>query len=104
MCGYSGFINFDKQNSEQDNIQNLKKMLNEIKFRGPDDSGIWKPKEYTGTFGSNDTYLDFKLDQRFVQKLLFSNALCYDSGLHQDCKVFIYKEDNFKITKTYLND
>ena len=25
-----------------------------------DDSGIWKPKEYTGTFGSNDTYLDFK--------------------------------------------
>jgi len=24
-----------------------------------DDSGIWKPKEYTGTFGSNDTYLDF---------------------------------------------
>ena len=44
MCGYSGFINFDKQNSEQNNIQNLKKMLNEIKFRGPDDSGIWNYK------------------------------------------------------------
>ena len=44
MCGYSGFINFDKQNSEQNNIQNLKKMLNQIKFRGPDDSGTWSYK------------------------------------------------------------
>ena len=25
-----------------------------------DNSGIWIPKKYTGTFGSNDTYLDFK--------------------------------------------
>jgi len=24
-----------------------------------DDSGIWKPKEYTGTYGTNGTYLDF---------------------------------------------
>ena len=44
MCGYSGFINFDKQNSEQNNIQNLKKMLNQIKFRGPDDSDTWNYK------------------------------------------------------------
>ena len=44
MCGYSGFINFDKKNSEQNNIQNLKKMLNQIKFRGPDDSGTWNYK------------------------------------------------------------
>lgn len=55
-------------------------------------------------FFDEDTYLDFKLDQRFIKKLLFSNALYFDSGLHQDCKVNIYKEDNFEIIKTYLND
>ena len=25
-----------------------------------DDSGIWKPKEYTGSYGTNGSYLDFK--------------------------------------------
>ena len=50
-------------------------------------------------FFDEDTYLDFNLDQRFIEKLLFCNALYFDSGLHQDCKVFIYKEDNYEITK-----
>ena len=26
-----------------------------------DDSGIWKPKEYTGSYGTNGSYLDFKI-------------------------------------------
>ncbi len=55
-------------------------------------------------FFDEDTYLDFKLDQRFIKKLLFSNALYFDSGLHQDCIVNIYKEDNFEIIKTNIND
>ena len=50
-------------------------------------------------FFDEDTYLDFNLNQMFIKKLLFANALYFDNGLHQDCKVFVYNEDNFKITK-----
>lgn len=50
-------------------------------------------------FFDEDNYLNFKLNQKFIKKLLFANALYFNNGLHQDCKVLIYKEDNFKITK-----
>ena len=41
MCGFCGFINFGSKNNEQLNIQILNKMLDSIKFRGPDKTGIW---------------------------------------------------------------
>jgi asparagine synthase (glutamine-hydrolysing) len=37
MCGISGFIDFERNNKKLI----LKKMLNELKHRGPDDEGMW---------------------------------------------------------------
>lgn len=50
-------------------------------------------------FFDEDTYSDFKLDQMFIKKLLFTNALYFKGGIHKDCKVTIHEEDNFEITK-----
>ena len=44
MCGFCGFINFEKKDNEKLNTLILKKMLSSIDFRGPDNSGIWKHK------------------------------------------------------------
>ena len=86
--------------------ENLKRLELDF-FKAPDysfDVELINKQLVANNFSLDLSYLDFKLDQRFIQKLLFSNALYFDSGLHQDCKVFIYKEDNFEITKTNLND
>ena len=42
MCGFCGFINFEGLYNEKFNSRNLAKMLDVIKFRGPDKSGVWK--------------------------------------------------------------
>ena len=40
MCGFCGFVNFDEKISLQENQKNLKKMVDSIIFRGPDDEGM----------------------------------------------------------------
>jgi len=44
MCGFCGFINFQDNLGESLNRENIKTMLNKIKFRGPDKSNTWNYK------------------------------------------------------------
>ena len=50
-------------------------------------------------FLNKDSFFDFNLESNLINKLLFSNKLYFSSGLHKDCNVHIYEDNNFKLTK-----
>ena len=45
----------------------------------------------------------FDLEKEFIKKLLISNNLIFSEGLHKDCRVKIYQENQKKITIKQLN-
>ena len=88
MCGYIGFINFDKQNTEQNNIQNLNKMLNVIKFRGPDDTGVWNYKNLV--FMGHNRLSIMDLSKKASQPMISQNAryvIAYNGEIYNHLKL-----------------
>ena len=88
MCGYIGFINFDKQSTEYKNIENLNKMLNEIKFRGPDDTGIWNYKNLV--FMGHNRLSIMDLSKKASQPMISQNdryIIVYNGEIYNHLKL-----------------
>lgn len=55
-------------------------------------------------FINKDNFFDFNLESNLIKKLLFSNKLYFSSGLHKDCNVYIFEDNNFKLTKKIFDE
>ena len=83
MCGFCGFINFESKNNEQLNISNLHKMLDSIKFRGPDKTGSWHYKNKIFMGHNRLSILD--LSERGSQPMISQNyryVLIYNGEIY----------------------